>query len=144
MNLRVLSVGAVLAFLGFSATPILADDYYDHNGSKVRLTGVDEHGIVIVYDTPRKGLINQGVTKGVLLFEGSVQLDNSVSGMAYTFKRGCDPERYIVEGEFTNQQDKLQLRGYAPVRAKNSCKVIGYDKTHNSILNFKYLESDEE
>ncbi|MNE77864.1 hypothetical protein D3C80_1742180 [compost metagenome] len=61
-----------------------------------------------------------------------------LSGVAYTYKKGCEPAPYLVSGHF-NGSAKLTLQGKAPVR--EGCTVVGYsNKSPNAKLVFDLFE----
>ncbi len=109
---------------------------FDHNGSAMI---VDPATGTIVYRDPKKSIAGT-VKPGALLFKSDAPWDpyddgQVVRGTAYVFKKGCDPAPYEVSGKQQGWHT-LVLKGPAPVRAKNGCKVIGYRTTGNSQLTF--------
>jgi hypothetical protein len=89
---------------------------------------------IIVYSEPKPSIAGT-VKPETVLFRGWVVPNEWLSGVAYTFKKGCDPAPYLVTGQ-DNGSFELTLRGKAPVR--EGCKVIGYsDKGSNSTLVFQ-------
>lgn len=111
-------------------------EIFDHNGSAMTVS--PSFG-TILYRDPKKS-ISGTVKPGALLFKAASPWDpyddNAViKGTAYVFKRGCDPAPYEVSG---HQQGwhTLVLKGAAPVREKNGCKVVGYRMNGNSVLKF--------
>ena len=104
-----------------------------HNGQSMRLV----HGKdAISYGPhPRSASIPPFST----VFRGMVTyFDNPVKGVAYTFKKGCEPAPYWVEGH-VDREGKIELHGKAPVREKNGCKVVGYtEKSKNANLVFRF------
>lgn len=112
---------------------------YDHNGS---LTDVDPEGGTILYRKPSKRM-SATVKSGEVLFKAGAPwnpYDDKalVRGTAYAFKSGCDPAPYEVVGTQEGWHT-LVLRGPAPVREKNGCRVIGYRMNGNSTLKFVSL-----
>lgn len=109
--------------------PGCTDTGYDHNGSIVSV--VECHGSLdIRYGTPREGLAGIGVREGTLLAEAEIVYDGTaqlVRGTAYTFKRGCGPMAFRVEGWLvmpagpTGFRD-IVLEGQAPKRGSD-CRV---------------------
>lgn len=100
---------------------------YDHNGSGMQVTRAGQQ-LQITYQTPRNGLVNQGVGPGTLLFSGTLDEKNYLSGMARIFRRGCGVIDYYVYGDFVAGRD-FQLSGAAPVLAAQGCQVI--DNTYD-------------
>ncbi|KSV66644.1 hypothetical protein N182_35080 [Sinorhizobium sp. GL2] len=112
---------------------------YDHNGSEM---DVDPAKGTIMYREPKRS-VSGTVKLGTLLFKADEPWDiyddkAVVRGTAYVFKKGCAPAPYPVSGHHDGWHT-LVLRGPAPIREKNGCKVIGYKKTGNSTLKFVSL-----
>jgi len=109
----------------------ISGELVGHNGSGVL---IDAEMGTISYRVPKDSIAGI-VTTGTLLFRGSIIYDGPVEGMAFTFKKGCEPAPYKVEGYFQGNSDKLVLRGKAPVR--KGCDVVGYtEKSPNAALVF--------
>nr|WP_313011770.1 hypothetical protein [Brucella intermedia] len=106
-----------------------------HNGS---LMALDLDLGIIVYREPRY----KSIEPNTVLFRGSISFEAGLPtrGMAYAFKKGCEPQAYWVEGYYGNDgEDKLVLRGEAPVW--DGCSVKGYSsKSKNAELVFELLE----
>lgn len=102
-----------------------------HNGSGMRL---DPDLGVIIYSEPK----SKSIKENTVLFRGSIIYGGPVRGMAYTFKTGCDPAPYYVEGDMTfANSNKMTLTGPSPVR--EGCKVVGYtNKSPNAKLVFEF------
>ena len=96
-----------------------------HNGSVVAVTQLFNEGTgrtEITYVKPHAGI---SATPGTLLFSGTYNSKrNWYSGVAYVFKKGCQPAPYPVTG--TQTGPGIVLVGPAPIRATNSCDVIRY------------------
>lgn len=99
--------------------------YMMHNGSGMAMTQTFNGSVAhveISYDKPRAGI---SATPGTLLFTG--QYDgkrNWYSGVAYVFKKGCEPAPYPVTG--TQSGPGIVLFGEPPLRDPNSCAIIGF------------------
>ena len=103
-----------------------------HNGSGIM---IDADNGTMSYAVVHKRVAGL-VKEGTLLFRGSIIYGGPVEGMAFTFKKGCEPAPYRVEGNFQGNSDKLVLTGKAPVR--KGCEVTGYtDKSPNAKLVFE-------
>ncbi len=101
-----------------------------HNGSTM-FHHQKQH--IIVYLDP-KASIAGSIKSDTVLFRGWSVPNEWISGVAYTFKKGCDPAPYLVSG-YDNGSLQLTLQGKAPVR--EGCKVVGYsDKSPNAKLVF--------
>ncbi len=86
---------------------------WNHNGSIVTLIAQgDKHKIV--YENPRVGLLDAGVTQGMVLFEGQ-RKRSAISGTAYMFYRTCKPQAYPVSGDINDNATQITLRGKAPL-----------------------------
>ncbi len=108
----------------------LFGEYMGHNRSTVFH---HEKHHVIVYAEPKPS-IAATIKPDTVLFRGWHVPNEWLSGVAYTFKKGCDPAPYLVSGHYQGGL-KLTLTGKAPVR--EGCKVIGYsDKSPNASLVF--------
>ncbi|UHS59194.1 hypothetical protein [Agrobacterium vaccinii] len=113
------------------------DDLYGeslgHNGS-VMFNHQRQH--IIVYAQPKPSL-NASIKEGTVLVRGWEVPNEWFSGVAYTYKKGCDPAPYFVSGHY--QGIKLVLSGKAPVR--EGCLVVGYsEKSPNAKLVFDLAE----
>lgn len=105
---------------------------YFHNGSTVL---VDERAGTIRYDVP-KASMRTVAAKGTLLFHGTFAANGAVAGRAYAFKAGCDPAPYTVAGK--SQGSTIVLRGRAPRRDPNACRVTGMsDHGTHTVLTFR-------
>jgi hypothetical protein len=61
---------------------------------------------------------NLPATEGALLFEGE-RVGNSFIGTAYVFSTKCGPRGYAVRGFVTNNDQKIVMRGKAPLADAN-------------------------
>ena len=102
---------------------------YDHNGSVMSVVQC-LGSLEIRYDVPREGLASLGVREGTLLLDAAIIYDGTaqlIEGTAYTFKRGCTPMGFPVEGWLvmpagpTGFRD-INFRGRAPKRG-DDCRV---------------------
>jgi hypothetical protein len=108
--------------------------YAGHNGSAMK---VDTDKGFIAYLEPK----HKSIEPRTMLFRGSIVRDGPVSGMAFTFKKGCEPAPYYVEGYWDENSGEIVLRGSSPVRSKTGCEVTGYtSKSPNATLKFKLFE----
>ena len=140
MNLKVLLI-SLFATMFACASPALADTW-SHNGSDVNLQA-NNGRITITYTSfirpGMRGLVHQGT----LLFAGHYDLNGNVSGMAYVFKKGCEPAPYAVHGGFDLGDNNLHLEGAAPIRDKYSCRVLGSTwNSSNARLDFLNVAED--
>lgn len=105
-------------------------EFMGHNGSTM-FHHQKQH--IIVYADPKPSIAGS-IIPDTVLFRGWAVPNEGISGIAYTFKKGCDPAPYLVTG-YDNGSFQLTLRGQAPVR--EGCKVVGYsDKGPNATLVF--------
>lgn len=118
--------------------PNSPDDYsgisnwYDHNGSIVHF---DYRKGTVFYSSPKES-IEKLIPQNSVLFRGTIVPGGPIKGMAFTFKNGCEPAPYVVEGWYGD--DDVVLTGKAPVR--EGCKVVGYtEHSPNAKLVFQVL-----
>ena len=113
----------------------------NHNGSGM---WVSQDLSVIYYDKPKASIAGT-VSPGTVLYRGDPITTFSgqvVTGFAHTFRKGCDPAPYPVTGGVA-RDGSLVLRGAAPIREKNGCKVIGYtEDSGNATLVFTFSHGD--
>lgn len=118
----------------------------DHNGS---LMWHDAQQGVLYYERPKSSLGGLA-ERGTILFQGepwSFDGDFTMRGTAYTFRKGCAPAPYAVEGGFVaggaDKPDRIVLRGASPVRAKGGCAILGYTNDNpNAELVFQLNYGD--
>ena len=109
-------LGAIAAgwlMSSLSMTSAFADSLWDHNGSVMRLT---ERGsqIEIFYEVPRAGMVEQGVRRGQLFFNGR-RNGSKVIGIARAFLRRCPaPMEYAIQGNMV-ENSTIILKGRRPV-----------------------------
>lgn len=95
---------------------------WNHNGSTMRLIA-DAGARKFVYESPREGLAQVGVTRGAILFRGK-KAGNSYTGTAYIFSH-CGAKPYQVKGPVSDDQRQVTLYGEAPIVDSN-CRVTGF------------------
>ncbi|MCB5205491.1 hypothetical protein LH464_23890 [Neorhizobium sp. T786] len=72
------------------------------------------------------------------MFRGQISFNGPFHGIAYTFKKGCDPAPYYVEG-YDEGAEKVVLKGKAPIREGD--EVVGYtDKSPNATLDLVFFD----
>lgn len=101
-----------------------AMDEYDHNGSVMEGIVCDGGAFNISYVTPRRGIFNEGVRSGTILFQGTEGAGGTISGTARVFSNRCGVIGYTVSGH-RFADGNIVLNGQAPKR-NNACQVIGY------------------
>lgn len=107
---------------------------YSHNGSVVRASFYRNGSVRIEYDELRKGLPAE--LRGAVLFQGGIDHRGTVVGTAYTFKSGCSPAPYAVQGKLGRKGD-LTLTGDAPVRDAQTCDILRFTpQSPNAKLTF--------
>jgi hypothetical protein len=100
------------------------DSTWNHNGSVMRVT-TQGNKIVVAYDQPRQGMINEGVRSGTVLFDGR-RNGNKLSGTAYVFDRRCGPISYSEDGEVNGERQFLLSGQRVPTQLNADCKVVDY------------------
>jgi hypothetical protein len=107
---------------------------YSHNGSVMQASFYKNGTIRIEYDEVRRGL--PPALQGEVLFKGVADGQGSLSGTAYTFKSGCHPAPYAVEGRI-DPKGGIVLTGDAPMRDGKSCDIVGFTgRSPNARLTF--------
>ncbi len=105
-----------------------------HNGSDMFF---DQRQQIIYYTRP-KASISGTISENTVLFHGWITPGSGMQGVAYTYKKGCKPAPYIVQG-YDQGGDRMVLTGKAPVR--KGCDVVGYtDSSPNARLVFELAE----
>jgi hypothetical protein len=99
--------------------------YWMHNGSLVKMIRQGA-SVRLIYENPRQGMREEGVTRGTLLFEGQAS-DSSYDGTAYVFSGRCGTSfPYQVTGEVRQEGMEVRLFGKAPNLISPDCRVMGY------------------
>lgn len=93
---------------------------------------------MISYEDP-KASISGSVKPGAILFRGWIVPYGPMRGVAYTFKKGCPPAPYFVEG-YDQHGIELILEGAAPIR--KGCDVVGYTKKSPNAKLVFHLRGD--
>ncbi|CAN7338663.1 hypothetical protein [Neorhizobium sp. LjRoot104] len=89
---------------------------------------------LITYHDPKPSIAGT-IPPNTLLFQGRIEHMGEAIGVAYTFKKGCEPAPYFVIGYYHAQTSTYFLHGKAPLRSKTNCDIIGYsDKSPNATL----------
>lgn len=113
-----------------------ADSCWDHNGSVVRLV---DNGLQrqFIYEVPQGSLVNAGVVRGTLLFDG-LNRGDYYAGTARVFSRFCpaDPLEYYVEGPVTQNPLQVTLSGARDINRQ--CQNTG-TFVHDTLV-FTYLQ----
>ncbi|MEO0329145.1 MAG: hypothetical protein AAF217_11190 [Pseudomonadota bacterium] len=111
-----------------------ADSCWNHNGSIMRLKASGNNRW-LYYERPKQVLINAGVRKGTLLFNGR-KSGNWYSGTARRFSKYCpaNPLEYFVEGPVRADQLQVTVRGTREVHKQ--CQSTG--NIASDVLVFTY------
>ena len=118
-----------------AALPALADSYWNHNGSLMRLTAYG-NARSFTYAAPRQGMINAGVRPGTLFFDGWRD-GNRYYGTARVFSASCGASAFPIEGWVASETHVI-LEGWRPVF--RDCYATG-DQVWER-LEFTYSYSD--
>ncbi len=112
-----------------------ADSCWDHNGSLMRLKA-NGNERWFYYERPKASIVDSGVRKGTLLFDG-VKTGNRYSGTARVFSKYCpdEPLQYPVSGPVSSDQLRVTLRGTREVY--DQCQPTG--KMTDDTLVFTYV-----
>jgi hypothetical protein len=109
--------------------------YMVHNDSHMYF---DQGFHTILYAEPKPS-IARSVKPDSVLFRGWIILGGPMRGVAYTFKNGCPPAPYLVEG-YDQGDGLLVLTGAAPIR--KGCDVVGYTKKSSNAKLVFHLPPD--
>ena len=137
-RLGIAAAVTLAAFLSSGAHAEMSGGMFmGHNGSTIQEFGeIGSDRIEYRYSSVRPGL---SAREGDVLFRGTKSSRGAVKGTAYVFKRGCPPAGYAVVGWQTNE--RVVLRGAAPVHAAGSCAVARHDpNAASSTLTFTIAE----
>ncbi|MBD2745715.1 hypothetical protein IC232_03300 [Microvirga sp. BT688] len=114
------------------------DELYVHNGSGMY---VNKGAGTIRYAAPKASIAGT-VKEDTVLFRGEfknapgLEARGTVSGIAFVFKKGCEPAPYQVVG--TYDASTVTMKGAAPRRAKDSCAILETTKNSpHSVLKFE-------
>lgn len=98
---------------------------WTHNGSIMSVT-TQEDRIMIYYQQPRQGMIDEGVRPGTLLFDGR-RTGNRLSGTSYVFDRRCGRIPYSDDGNVLSGERSIFLSGRrVPTQLSADCAVVAY------------------
>lgn len=128
---------AVLSLIFTLAAQVAAaDSFWDHNGSLMRIIAQGQERW-IVYETPRQGMVDQGVQSGTLFFNGR-RIGNSYQGVARAFSRNCpQPMTFPISGQVINEST-IVLEGMRPVFS--NCQPSGKMKFESLV--FTYVSAE--
>jgi hypothetical protein len=106
------------------------------NGSIMSLVS-KEDAVEINYESPTVEMQSLGIIKGTPKFKGK-RNGQQYNGIAYVYSKQCSKGfDYGVKGNETADHMLITLKGKAPVRLDNTCRVHHYDETAaGSILEF--------
>ena len=123
-----------LTALIFLAHPALADSYWDHNGSLMRLKATGNERI-IEYFAPSEKMKAAGVQSGTILFTGRRDGMKYI-GISRRFSKWCEkPREYAVDGVVVTET-QIVMNGRFEAYAEG-CKPTGRIVDDNLEFNFK-------
>jgi len=96
---------------------------WDHNNSVMSIRVAGDR-ITIFYEQPRQGMIDEGVRRGTILFDGH-RSGNRVSGTSYVFDRNCPPIPYADDGVVSSERE-IVLSGRRVPTQLASCQAVAY------------------
>ncbi|MDO4699993.1 MAG: hypothetical protein Q4A69_04860 [Moraxella sp.] len=115
----------------------MADSYWNHNGSTMRLVA-DGNERAFYYEIPSSKMKGTGVTAGTLLFDGYRQ-GNKYYGTARVFSKYCDdPLQYPVQGTVKNETTVV-MTGRREVYAAG-CRPTGKMTTDKLVFTYQYSD----
>lgn len=96
---------------------------WDHNNSVMSIVSSGDR-LMIYYDRPRQGMIDEGVRQGTLLFNGQ-RTGNRLKGTSYVFDRHCNPIPYPDDGVVSSEQE-IVLSGRRVPTQLADCQPVAY------------------
>lgn len=113
---------------------ILSGEHMGHNGSTVFF---HDNRHIFTYADLKPSLAGT-IAPDTVLFRGWHVAGEWISGVAYAFRKNCQPAPYLVSGRYDNNTGlKVILTGKAPVR--HGCEVVAYSNdVPNAKLVFEY------
>ena len=120
-----------------TTAPAAVSTLWIQNGSIMSLVS-KEDAVEINYESPTVEMQSLGIIKGTLKFQGR-RNGLQYNGIAYVYSAYCSKGfDYYVKGDETEDHLFITLKGKAPVRTDNTCRVHHYDdKAAGSILRFE-------
>ena len=109
--------------------------FWNHDGSGMAWESRGPRRWVWYWNV-RDGLAPTVVTRGTLLFEGTIEGDRMV-GRARTFSRGCGETPYPVTGIVAPDRERVVMRG-ARDRLDEACRTVGRAR---DTLSFLYMST---
>ena len=82
----------------------------------------DQYGLITYSDEE-----DLGFDRGTVLFRGHWIRGGAIGGIAFSFKKGCDPVGYRVWGYDQGNSDEVSLQGDAPIWGE-ACEIKGYSR----------------
>jgi len=109
-------------------TLLPAQSNWYHNGSTMSVV-VQGNDITILYAAPRKGMMDEGVRSGTILFRGRMS-GTRLTGTSFVFDRRCaKPIPYPDRGEVSDDGREINLEGQrVPTQLdfNDGCRAVGY------------------
>ena len=120
---------------------VLADSFWEHNGSLMRLESDGSDKRVFSYEQPSSRMRGAGVERGTVLFEGRRVGDDYV-GTARVFSSNCGPLEYRVHGvvRSTEQQQSVVLYGTRERYNQQTCTGTGVMVEDRLVFNYRYSD----
>ena len=128
----------LLAVLASFASTTWADSFWNHNGSVMRLVA-DNSERTFIYETPSQRMLNAGVVKGTVLFDGYKNGD-MYFGTSTIFSKNCYQDiTYKVSGHVHNGP-KVVLTGKRELydTSNNKCEPTGKIVTDKLVFTYMY------
>lgn len=136
MGMRQFAMAApLLAGAVLSPVAAFADSCWDHNGSLMRLKAAGNQR-AFYYEVPRRGMAEQGVRPGTLLFNG-VKRGDWYSGTARVFSGACPGAlEYAVEGPVNQNQTRVTVHGTREIYRQ--CQPTGRYTTDTLVFTYSH------
>lgn len=146
LNMRAL---ALLSCLIAILTPISVsaeETAWNYKGSLMKLVHTGNE-VLIKYLHPKETLRKDGVQRGTILFQGTLQDDKILKGSLFAFREGCDPMSYDATGRFDPRSllENFEIEGTGPQWTDKGCETKPADgTTAASKLTFTPYGAEEE
>lgn len=129
----ILSVGLL-----FAAQGAVADSFWEHNGSLMRLSTDGSDRRIFTYEEPSDLMYRAGVRTGTVLFEGR-RIGDEYVGTARVFSRNCGWLEYRVSGVVPNERTVI-LYGKRERYNSQTCRPTGSVAHDKLVFNYRYSE----
>ena len=129
----IFSISMLLAFQS-----AVADSFWDHNGSLMRLSTDGSNKRIFSYEKPSALMYKAGVRRGTVLFEGQ-RIGDEYFGVARVFSKNCGTLKYDVAGIVPNEKTVV-LHGERERYNSHTCRPTGSVVEDKLVFTYRYSE----